>query len=60
MLQEQQDILHFEEVEKGSLETGKFADFVMLESDIMTISEDQIPNVKVLRTYINGEEVYKK
>lgn len=50
---------NFEEKEKGSLEVGKFADFVMLENDIMKASGPQILNNKVLRTYLNGEKVYE-
>lgn len=49
---------NFEEQEKGSIEVGKFADFVVLEKDIMTIEEDSIPNVKVHATFINGKKVY--
>jgi predicted amidohydrolase YtcJ len=49
---------NFEENEKGSIEAGKFADFVILDQDIMTIPEDEIPNVKVLGTYIDGKKVY--
>ena len=49
---------NFEEGEKGSIETGKFADFVILDQDIMTIPEDEIPNVKVIGTYIDGKQVY--
>ena len=49
---------NFEEEEKGSIETGKFADFVVLDKDIMTISEGEIPNVKVLATFIDGKKVY--
>lgn len=48
----------FEEDRKGSLEIGKFADFIILEKDIMTIPEDEIPLVKVLATYSNGKEAY--
>ena len=51
---------NFEEDEKGSIEVGKFADFTVLDQDIMMIGEDSIPNVKVLATYINGKEVYAK
>ncbi|MBI9037671.1 MAG: amidohydrolase [Bacteroidales bacterium] len=50
----------FEENEKGSLEAGKFADFVILEEDIMEIDEDKIPYVGILKTFINGEEVFSK
>ncbi len=49
---------NFEENEKGSIEAGKVADFVLLDQDVMTIPENDIPNVKVLATYINGEKVY--
>lgn len=49
---------NFEEQEKGSLEPGKFADFVVLEKDIMTIPIEETFSVKVLSTYANGEKVY--
>jgi len=49
---------NFEEDEKGSIEAGKFADFVILDKDIMKVNEDEIPNIEVLQTYINGEKVY--
>jgi len=50
----------FEEKEKGSIEPGKYADFVVLDKDIMKINGDSLPKVKVLKTYINGEKVYEK
>ena len=50
---------NFEENEKGSIEIGKFADFVILDSDIMKVSEKEIPEIKVLRTYVHGEMVFK-
>ena len=49
----------FEENEKGSIEPGKFADFIVLDNDIMKMSESKIPNVKITKTYIAGEEVFK-
>lgn len=49
---------NFEEKEKGSLEIGKFADFVILENDIMKANDQQILNNKVIKTYVNGEKVY--
>ncbi|MCX6251745.1 MAG: amidohydrolase family protein [Bacteroidetes bacterium] len=48
----------FEEKEKGSIEPGKYADFVILDQDIMTIPIDEVPKVKVLSTYLNGEKVF--
>lgn len=44
----------FEEDEKGSIEIGKLADFVVLEEDIIRINATKIRNVKVLSTYIDG------
>jgi predicted amidohydrolase YtcJ len=51
---------NFEEKEKGSIEPGKYADFVILDHDIMKMNEAGAPKVKVLKTYINGEKVYEK
>jgi len=50
---------NFEEKEKGSLEKGKFADFIILNNDLMECSESAILNSSVTRTYINGACVYK-
>jgi hypothetical protein len=51
-------IANFEENEKGSIEVGKSADFVLLDNDIITTKENAILNTKVLATYINGEKVF--
>jgi predicted amidohydrolase YtcJ len=51
-------IANFEENEKGSIEVGKSADFVLLDNDIITTKENTILNTKVLATYINGEKVF--
>lgn len=50
----------FEEHEKGSLEVGKYADFVILSQDLMTIEIDKILQTKVLSTFLGGEEVFKR
>lgn len=47
----------FEENEKGSIESSKFADFIILDKDIMDIEESNIPNINILETYIAGERV---
>lgn len=49
----------FEESLKGSIEKGKFADFTVLDRDIITSARQDVPNAKVLRTFVAGEEVYK-
>ena len=49
---------NFEEKEKGSIEAGKFADFIILDKDIMKVENSEIPEIKVLETYVNGEKVY--
>ena len=49
---------NFEEEEKGSIEPGKFADFIILDRDIMKVENSEIPEIKVLETYVNGEKVY--
>lgn len=48
----------FQEKKRGSIERGKDADFVILDEDIMTIPEDQLRDVQVLRTVIAGETVF--
>ena len=50
---------NFEENEKGSIEAGKFADFTILDKDIMKVDEKELPNTKVIATFINGELVYE-
>ncbi len=50
---------NFEENEKGSIEVGKFADFTVLDRDIMKVDENELPNTKVIATFINGEMVYE-
>ncbi len=50
---------NFEEQEKGSLEKGKLADFVILDHDILKTTPQNILKTKVLKTYLNGEKVYE-
>ncbi len=51
---------NFEEDEKGSIESGKFADFTVLDRNIMEIPEDSIPKVLTVATFINGKRVYSR
>jgi len=50
---------NFEELEKGTLEKGKFADFVILNRNLLSCLETEILRTKVIRTYINGVCVYE-
>jgi predicted amidohydrolase YtcJ len=49
----------FEENEKGSLEKGKFADFIILNQDLMKVEDYKILTTKVLATFSSGVNVYK-
>lgn len=51
---------NFEEEIKGSLEVGKFADFVVFDKDIMTIPIEEVPELRINATYVNGEKVYSQ
>ncbi|MFP4526659.1 MAG: amidohydrolase [Bacteroidales bacterium] len=48
----------FQENERGSIQKGKEADFVVTEHDIMEMEEEKIPDTKVMETYIQGTKVY--
>lgn len=49
----------FEEDIKGTLEVGKYADFVVLSENLFSIEPISIKDVKILETYVNGKRVYK-
>lgn len=42
----------------GSLEAGKWADFILIDRDYFTIPESEIFNIRVLETWLAGERVY--
>ncbi len=48
----------FEEKQKGSLEVGKAADFIMLDKDLITCDKAEILGTKVLGTWVSGEKVF--
>ena len=50
---------NFEENEKGSIEFGKYADFTVLDRDIMKVDEKELPETKAVATFIGGEKVYE-
>jgi len=51
---------NFEEKEKGSLEAGKLADFIILDKDIMKAGESELLQINVLKTFLGGEKVYER
>ncbi|GAA0199199.1 amidohydrolase [Kangiella japonica] len=48
----------FWETKVGSLESGKKADFILVDKDIFTVPEEQIDDVQVLETWIDGKRVH--
>ena len=51
---------NFEEDEKGSIEVGKDADFIILDNDLITSSEIRIPFTNTVATFVNGELVFNR
>ncbi|MDC1197218.1 amidohydrolase [uncultured Algibacter sp.] len=51
---------HFEEESKGTLEVGKLADLVILDSNPIKVDIENIKNIVVLQTIKEGSTVYKK
>jgi hypothetical protein len=49
----------FQEKELGSLSPGKYADFVVLDQDIMRVSPEQVLRTRVLSTWVGGRIVYE-
>ena len=45
-------------VERGSLEVGKNADFIILNQDLMNIDEKDILKTNVLETWVDGTKTY--
>ncbi len=50
----------FDEANRGTLEIGMLADFVLLERDITTIPAEQIRDVRVMRTVVGGRTVFER
>lgn len=51
--------LTFEEAQKGSLEPGKLADFVILNQDLLECPEDAMKDITVAATYVGGKRVFE-
>jgi predicted amidohydrolase YtcJ len=52
--------LTFEETSRGSIETGKLADFVVLAKDFLTCPEKDIEGMTVLTTVVGGRIVFSR
>lgn len=50
----------FEEHVMGSITPGKYADFTVLDQDIMTVPDNDILKTNVVATYIGGKSVYER
>jgi len=50
----------FEENIKGTIETGKLADLIILSDDILTIDPNKIKDAKVEMTMFDGKVIYNK
>jgi hypothetical protein len=48
----------FEEKVKGSIEPGKYANFVVLSDDILKVPADEIRNRKVLTAVLGGKTLF--
>ena len=42
----------------GSIESGKYADFLVLDKDYLTVPEDQIAGIRILMTSLGGKVVH--
>jgi len=50
--------LTFEEKEKGSLEAGKLADFIVIDRDPLTCPVDEVKAITVKETWLGGKRVF--
>ncbi len=52
--------LTFEEKQKGSIEPGKLADFIVLDRDILSCPVDQVKDIQVEQTWLGGKLLYSR
>ncbi|GAB1342543.1 amidohydrolase [Gemmatimonas sp.] len=50
----------FQEADMGSIAPGKYADFVMLDQDIMRVPSEMVLNTRVLETWLGGKRVFER
>ena len=51
---------NFDETRTGSLEASKMADFIVMDTDLMTVAAEKIPKARVFHTFIGGQQVYSR
>lgn len=51
--------LHLEK-ERGSIKSGKYADFVILDQNVLTCDAQMLRNTQVIKTFFEGKEVYSR
>jgi predicted amidohydrolase YtcJ len=52
--------IHCAERQRGSLEPGKLADYIVLDRDLLTCPVDEIKDLQILETYLGGKRIYAK
>jgi hypothetical protein len=50
----------FIEDERGSIKAGKYADFLLVDKDVLTCPADDIHNAKPEETYFEGKKVFSR
>ena len=50
----------FDETVKGKIQPGMYADFITVDTDLLTCADEDILKAKVTATYINGNCVYSR
>lgn len=50
----------FEEKEKGSVEEGKYADFIIVSEDPLSIDPRRLREIRTEETYLGGRRIYKR